>query len=326
MLLTVDNLCVEFRQGKTSLTALDNVSFKIAEGEVLGIVGESGAGKSLTGSAVIGLLQSTGRIASGSIRFQGRELTVLNERDYRRIRGREIAMIFQDPSTSLNPLFTIGTQLVRTIRTHLNLNAQAARKRAIELLTEVGIQAPEDRIDVYPHQLSGGMRQRVVIALALAAEPKLIIADEPTTALDVSTQAQIMALLKRIASTHGMAIMLVSHDMGVIAQMSDRVAVMYAGRVIEIGEVDEVLNHSRHPYTAGLIASIPGLRDNQPRLNQVRGSMPRLNQIPEGCAFHPRCDRAMDCCRSRKPALLPQGKVSVACHLHDTAETAEDLQ
>jgi peptide/nickel transport system ATP-binding protein len=252
-LLEVDDLRVEFPLRHGTLRAVNGISFAIAPGEVLGVVGESGAGKSLTGAAVIGLIDPPGRIAGGEIRLAGRRIDNLAYEAMRKIRGREIGAVFQDPLTSLNPLYTIGRQLTETIRTHLPLSAAEALARAIGLLEEVGIPAAARRIDHYPHQFSGGMRQRVVIALALAAKPRLIIADEPTTALDVSIQAQIIQLLKRLCRDHGTAVMLVTHDMGVIAETADRVAVMYAGRIVEIGPVDEVIHRPAHPYTVGLM-------------------------------------------------------------------------
>jgi peptide/nickel transport system ATP-binding protein len=233
----------------------------------------------------------------------------------RKVRGRQIGTIFQDPLTSLNPLYTVGRQLIETITTHLPVSNDEARKRAIRLLQETGIPAAEARIDQYPHQFSGGMRQRVVIALALAAEPKLIVADEPTTALDVSIQAQIISLLKRLCKDHGAAVMLVTHDMGVIAETCDRVAVLYAGRVVEIGPVSDVIHRPSHPYTAGLMGSIPAMDDHRERLLQIDGSMPRLNAIPPGCAFNPRCPQVMDRCRLERPALRDSGATQAACWL-----------
>ena len=315
-LLEVRDLRVEFPTRRGTLVAVDGVSFQIAPGEVLGVVGESGAGKSLTGAAIIGLLEPPGRIAAGEILLDGRRIDDLPQDALRRIRGRRIGAIFQDPLTSLNPLYSIGRQLVETIRTHLDMGEAAARQRAIDLLREVGIPAPERRIDHYPHQFSGGMRQRVVIALAICAQPALIIADEPTTALDVSIQAQIIALLKRLGRDHGTAVMLVTHDMGVIAETADRVAVMYAGRIAEIGPVADVIRGPRHPYTAGLMGSIPSIVDERERLVQIDGAMPRLNAIPPGCAFHPRCDRAFDRCRRERPELLDVGATRAACWLH----------
>jgi peptide/nickel transport system ATP-binding protein len=314
-LLEVRDLRVEFPTRRGVLTAVDGVSFTLAPGEVLGVVGESGAGKSLTGAAIIGLLEPPGRIAGGQILLEGERIDNLPPEAMRKVRGRRIGAIFQDPLTSLNPLYTVGRQLVETIQTHLDLSAEAARNRAVQLLEEVGIPAARERIDHYPHQFSGGMRQRVVIALALAAEPKVIIADEPTTALDVSIQAQIITLLKRLCRDHGTAVMLVTHDMGVIAETADRVAVMYAGRVVEIGPVAEVIHAPRHPYTIGLMGSIPEFDHERERLVQIDGAMPRLDAIPPGCAFNPRCTRAVERCRESRPELIAVGATHAACWL-----------
>ena len=299
------------------------MSFQIAEGEVLGVVGESGAGKSLTGAAIIGLLEPPGRIAGGRVLLEGRRIDDLPYEQMRRVRGREIGMIFQDPLTSLNPLYTVGRQLTETLMTHTDLGEQAARRRAIELLSEVGIPSPQVRIDQYPHQFSGGMRQRVVIALALCANPRLIIADEPTTALDVSIQAQIITLIKRLCSEHGAAVMLITHDMGVIAETADRVAVMYAGRLAEVGPVDAVVRDARHPYTRGLMGSIPKVGGDTERLVQIEGSMPRLTEIPSGCAFNPRCPKAFDRCRTERPELLDADRSRAACWLYAKDAVAE---
>jgi peptide/nickel transport system ATP-binding protein len=317
-LLEVRNLRVEFPSRRGSLLAIDDVSFTIAAGEVLGVVGESGAGKSLTGAAIIGLLEPPGRIAAGEILLEGRRIDQLSDDEMRRVRGRQIGAIFQDPLTSLNPLYTVGRQLIETIQTHLPLSAGQARSRAIELLQSTGIPGAAERIGHYPHQFSGGMRQRVVIALALAAEPKLIVADEPTTALDVSIQAQIITLLKTLCREHGTAIMLVTHDMGVIAETADRVAVMYAGRLVEIGAVADVIHRPQHPYSAGLMGSIPSMQHDVERLTQIEGSMPRLSAIPAGCAFHPRCSRVFARCLSQRPELMASGTSSAACWLVDT--------
>ena len=314
-LLEVRHLRVEFPSRHGTLLALDDISFDIAPGEVLGVVGESGAGKSLTGSAIIGLLDPPGRIASGEILLAGRRIDNLPYEQMRAIRGRQIGAIFQDPLTSLNPLYTIGRQLIETIRTHLPVSEDEARARAIKLLQETGIPAAEQRIEQYPHQFSGGMRQRVVIALALAAEPKLVVADEPTTALDVSIQAQIISLIKRLCKDHGTAVMLVTHDMGVIAETCDRVAVMYAGRIVEIGPVADVIHRPSHPYTVGLMGSIPAMDEDRERLLQIDGAMPRLNAIPTGCAFNPRCPQAFERCRSERPDLLDAGATRAACWL-----------
>ena len=321
-LLEVQRLRVEFPTRRGTLLALDDVSFSIAPGEILGVVGESGAGKSLTGAAIIGLLEPPGRVAGGQILLDGQRIDNLPADAMRKIRGKRIGAIFQDPLTSLNPLYTVGRQLVETIQVHLGLDAAAARQRAVALLQSTGIPAAEQRIDQYPHQFSGGMRQRVVIALALAAQPALIVADEPTTALDVSIQAQIIALLKTLTKEQGAAVMLVTHDMGVIAETCDRVAVMYAGRVVEIGPVADVIHKPAHPYTVGLMGSIPAMDEERERLMQIDGAMPRLNAIPAGCAFNPRCPRAMDRCRSERPDLLPAGATRAACWLHDAQVSA----
>ena len=314
-LLQVKNLVVEFPTRRGTLRALDDISFDIAPGEILGVVGESGAGKSLTGASIIGLLEPPGRIASGQVLLEGQRIDNLPHEKMRRIRGRKIGAIFQDPLTSLNPLYSVGRQLTETITTHLPVSAAEARDRAIQLLRDTGIPAAEQRIDHYPHQFSGGMRQRVVIALALAAEPQLIVADEPTTALDVSIQAQIITLLKSICKQRGAAVMLITHDMGVIAETCDRVAVMYAGRVAEIGPVHEVINHPAHPYTRGLMACIPDMTQERERLHQIDGAMPRLNAIPKGCAYNPRCERVFDRCHVERPELMDAGATRAACWL-----------
>ncbi|MEO0819483.1 MAG: ABC transporter ATP-binding protein [Pseudomonadota bacterium] len=287
--LSVRDLVVEIPTRHATLRPVDQVSLEIARGEILGVVGESGAGKSMMGSAVIGLIPRPGRIAGGSVKVGGERIDTLSERELRRIRGKRIGMVFQDPLTSLNPLLRIGDQLVETIRTHLRVSGREARARALAALEEVGIPGAKTRLRSYPHEFSGGMRQRVVIALALCAEPDLVIADEPTTALDVSVQAQIIALLKRLCRERGTAVMLITHDMGVIAEAADRVAVLYAGRLAEIGPVAEVVGKPQHPYTRGLMASTPMAAAPGERLNQIPGAMPRLDAIPEGCAFHPRC-------------------------------------
>jgi len=312
-LLQVDNLVVEFPSRHGTLRALDGISFDIAPGEILGVVGESGAGKSLTGAAIIGLLEPPGRIASGSIRLHGQRIDQLSNDQMRHIRGRQIGAIFQDPLTSLNPLYSVGRQIVETIQAHLPVSHQEAKQRAIRLLQDTGIPAAAERIDHYPHQFSGGMRQRVVIALALAAEPQLIVADEPTTALDVSIQAQIISLLKSICKERGAAVMLITHDMGVIAETCDRVAVMYAGRIAEIGPVHQVINQPAHPYTSGLMAAIPDMNSDRERLNQIDGAMPRLNAIPTGCAFNPRCPEVFERCRQERPDLMPARGTQAAC-------------
>jgi peptide/nickel transport system ATP-binding protein len=315
-LLEVRHLRVEFPTRRGTLVAIDDVSFTISAGEVLGVVGESGAGKSMTGAAIIGLLEPPGRIAAGEILLDGRRIDNLRYEDMRRIRGKEIGAIFQDPLTTLNPLYTVGRQLAETMTTHLPITPAEARKRAIGWLDLVGIPAAAQRIDSYPHEFSGGMRQRVVVALALCAEPRLIVADEPTTALDVSIQAQIIALLKSLAREKGTAMMLVTHDMGVIAETADRVAVMYAGRIAEIGPVRNVVKQASHPYTVGLMGSIPPLDRRVERLAQIDGAMPRLSAIPKGCAYNPRCPKAFARCSQDRPDLLPAGPTQAACWLY----------
>lgn len=315
-ILEVRNLSVEFPGRRGVVTALSDVSLDIRPGEILGVVGESGAGKSMTGLAIQGLLEHPGRIAAGEVWLDGRRIDHLGDREMEKVRGREIGAIFQDPLTSLNPLFTVGDQLCETIRQHLDMSSAETKARAIELLSDVGIPSPKERVEQYPHQFSGGMRQRVVIALALAALPKLIIADEPTTALDVSIQAQIISLLRRLCKERNTAVMLVTHDMGVIAEAADRVAVMYAGRLIEIGPVEQVLRAPSHPYTRGLMASIPALGARVEKLHQIDGSMPRLDAIPPGCAFNPRCDAAGTRCLRERPDLMPAGSGASACWLN----------
>jgi peptide/nickel transport system ATP-binding protein len=316
--LEIENLTIEFPTRYGVLTAVDGISLNIEQGEVLGVVGESGAGKSLTGTAVIGLLEPPGRIAGGRIKLEGEDITDLSERDMRKIRGNRIGMIFQDPLTSLNPLYTIGRQLTETILTHEALTPAQARDKAISLLNEVGIPAPELRFTAFPHEFSGGMRQRVVIALALCCDPSLIIADEPTTALDVSVQAQIIALIRRLAKEKGVATMLVTHDMGVIAEVADRVAVIYSGRLAEVGDVRSVIENPQHPYTSGLMASIPKIGAGLQRLPNIPGAMPRLNARPNGCAFSPRCDKVKSICRMSQPEMIASenNHQSAACWVY----------
>jgi len=303
----ITNLSIEFPTRRGVLSAIEELSFSIEAGEILGVVGESGAGKSLTGNAIVGLLEPPGRVCGGRITLNDQDITHLPEGDMRKIRGSEIGVIFQDPLTSLNPLYTVGKQLTQTILTHKDLSYRQAKERAIELLAEVGIPAPELRFDAYPHEFSGGMRQRVVIALALCCDPCLIIADEPTTALDVSVQAQIIALLKKLSREKGVATMLVTHDMGVIAEAADRVAVIYSGRLVEIGDVRSVIDAPKHPYTRGLMDSIPQINQNLEYLPNIDGAMPRLDGRPGGCAFNPRCQKAKSVCREEKAPLMDVG-------------------
>ena len=322
-LLEIKNLRVEFPTRRGVLLAVDDVSLSIQEGEVLGLVGESGAGKTLTGMAVIDLLEPPGRIARGAISLDGQSIVGLAPETMRRIRGAKIGAIFQDPLTSLNPLYTIGKQLVETIHTHTGLDAGAARERAFALLKEVGIPAAEQRFQAYPHEFSGGMRQRVVIALAICCHPRLIIADEPTTALDVSVQAQIINLLKTLCRDHGTAILLITHNMGVIAETADRVAVMYSGRIVEIGPLRDVVQKPKHPYTVGLMGSIPVIGQDKEYLSHIPGAMPRLQAIPPGCAFHPRCAKMFARCREERPDLRETGENGqrAACWLYEDLKT-----
>lgn len=316
--LEVRNLEVEFvspHADRPPLRTLRGVSLDIAAGEILGLVGESGAGKSLTGAAVLRLLAAGGRISAGEIYFAGQRIDRLPESQIRPLRGARIGAVFQDPMTALDPLMTVGEQLVETIRTHRRLSREQARDQAVALLDSVGVPAASRRLSQYPHQFSGGMRQRVVLALAMAGEPDLLIADEPTTALDVSVQAQVLAVFRDLCDTRGTAVMLVTHDMGVVAEICDRVGVMYAGRIVEIGTVDDVLGRPAHPYTEGLLRSIPALEaPREQRLWQIPGAMPRPVAVPAGCAYHPRCPRARDVCRNGEAPPLGGAIANVACH------------
>jgi peptide/nickel transport system ATP-binding protein len=315
MTLQVEHLTVEIPARSMVLRPVADVSFEIEPGEVLGLVGESGAGKSMTGSALIALLEPPASISGGEIRLDGERIDTLSTEKLRRLRGRRIGSIFQDPQTSLHPLFRIGKQIEDTIMAHLAVDRREARRRALTLMREVGIPQPEQRIDDYPHQFSGGQRQRIVIALALAAEPRFIIADEPTTALDMSIQAQILDLLRRLVSERQMSMLLITHDFGVIAQLAHRVAVMYAGRIVEIGSVKQMLHAPLHPYSQRLLGCIPRIGMRTDRLTQIPGGMPRLESIPEGCAFRPRCASAHDRCMN-EPPLTPRDCGAVACWLY----------
>ncbi len=312
-ILSIRDLVVEIPTRHGILRPVNGVSYDIGRGEILGVVGESGAGKSMAGNAVIGLLSPPARIARGEIHVNGTRIDQIRGDAMRRLRGKEIGMIFQDPLTSLNPLLRIGDQITETILAHLPVTREVARKRAVAALEEVGIPGAAERVNAYPHEFSGGMRQRVVIALALCAEPSLIIADEPTTALDVSVQAQIIALLKKLCRDRGTAVMLITHDMGVIAEAADRVAVMYAGKLAELGPVRDVLSTPRHPYTHGLMGSTPLASRGKARLHQIPGAMPRLDSLPDGCAFHPRCPYAQAQCKADPAPTLQDGGGHAAC-------------
>lgn len=314
--LEVEGLRVEIDTRRGRVAALDDVTLSIGRGEVLGVVGESGAGKSLTGTAILSLLEPPLHLVAGYITLAGQRIDNLPEPALRKLRGRQIGAVFQDPLTSLNPLLTIGHQVVQTITTHLSVTAAAARQRAEQLLAEVGLPAPHEHMTRYPHQLSGGMRQRVVLALAFACEPALIIADEPTTALDVSVQAQVILLLQRMCRERDAAVMLITHDMGVIAQVADRVAVMYAGRVVETGLTAQVLAAPAHPYSRDLMDCIPSMYRQTDELSQIGGSMPRPGEIPAGCSFHPRCTQRLPRCATDRPATYYHaGGTLAACWL-----------
>lgn len=321
--LTVTGLSVESRRRNVRTPIVENVSYELRAGEILGIVGESGAGKSMSGNAVAGLLRPPLYVAGGKVHLNAQRIDKLPAHKLVNIRGKRIAMIFQDPLTSLNPVFTVGEQLVETIERHTPRRGQEAKDRAQVLLEQVGIPAAVDRLAQYPHEFSGGMRQRVVIALALAGEPDVLFADEPTTALDVSIQAQIIALFKRLCREKGLAAALVTHDMGVVAQATDRIAVMYAGRIVETGPTAEVLKRPRHPYTFGLMQSIPEIGRRQHRLPQLQGAMPRPGQWPEGCAFSDRCAFVTDACRKTVPTMSGSNLHSVACVHPLTAEVSK---
>ena len=323
-LLVVHDLSVAFRTEVGLLTVVDNVSFTITAREIVGIVGESGSGKTLTCLSLIGLIADPNVVISGSVRFKGAELIGASPRTLRKVRGSDIAVIFQDPMTALTPVHTIGSQIVEQVRTHTDLSARAAHKRAVNLLDAVGIADPALVAERYPHQLSGGMRQRAVIAMALSCDPSLLIADEPTTALDVTIQAQILELLERLRADFGSAIALITHDIGVVSEVADRVLVMYAGRIVEAGPKAEVLLQPEHPYTWGLLRSIPALQGPKPRrLATIGGAPPSLADLPEGCAFRPRCAYNREACIVR-PGLFPRGSKQVACYI--PAAEAEALR
>ncbi|MFZ6764376.1 MULTISPECIES: ABC transporter ATP-binding protein [Acetobacterales] len=303
-LLEISNLTTAFATERGEVTAIEDVSFSLEEGEILGIVGESGSGKSVTALTVMGLLpRPPARIVSGSVRFAGQELTGLSERQMQKVRGPGIAMIFQEPMTSLNPVFRIGEQIMETIRAHERLSPRALRDRALRMLEKVGIPSAARRMDDYPHQLSGGQRQRVMIAMALACNPKLLIADEPTTALDVTIQAQILDLLMDLRDEFGMAIMIITHNMGVVAETADRVMVMYAGRIVEQSPVTTLFDRPLHPYTRGLLDCVPSLEQDRPRLVAIPGSLPEPARRPSGCRFRPRCGHAVAACAEAIPPL-----------------------
>ena len=317
-LLSVENLQVQFQTKKGINTAVDGVSFSVEKGRILGIVGESGCGKSVTSMSILQLLGSNARISGGSIKLDGKELIGLPEKEMCRIRGNDIAMIFQDPMTALNPTLTIGTQLMEPIMLHQNCGKKEAWTRAVDVLKRVGIAAPEKRMKEYPHQLSGGMRQRVMIAMAIINHPDLIIADEPTTALDVTIQAQVLAMIAELRSRLGTSMLMITHDLGIVARTCDDVCVMYAGKIVEAGTVEDIfLAPSHHPYTEGLFGSIPNLTTKARRLKPILGLMPDPTNLPKGCEFAPRCEKCMEICRTEKPKICGEGSHKLYCHLFD---------
>ena len=321
MLLSVKNLSTEFPVKKGIVRAVEDVSFDVDQGEILAIVGESGSGKSVTSLSIMGLLAEPGHVAGGSLEFEGKDLATLSEKQYRELRGNDMAMIFQEPMTSLNPVYGEGNQIVEAIRTHEKVSKAEAKDRAVDLLRKVGIPSPEARINDYPHQMSGGMRQRVMIAMALACNPKLLIADEPTTALDVTIQAQILDLLRRLRDDTGMAVLLITHDLGVVSETADRVVVMYCGQVVEEAEVRTLFDHPMHPYTLGLLKSIPRLEDDDSkRLYMIKGMVPNPLEMPPGCHFSDRCDSCMDICRTKVPELVDVDGHKVRCFLYESAD------
>jgi peptide/nickel transport system ATP-binding protein len=321
-MLEVSHLTTVFDLPTGPIAAVDDVSFEVRAGETLGLVGESGSGKSVTALSIMRLVQPPGRITRGSIRFKGRDLLSLGEREMRQVRGADIALIFQEPTTALNPVFTVGDQIRETLLVHGRATRREAHARAIQLLEAVRIADAAARVNDYPHQLSGGMRQRVLIAMALACNPSLVIADEPTTALDVTIQAEILDLLREMKSAFNLALLLITHDLGVIAETADRVAVMYAGRIVEQGPVRAIFRTPQHPYTRGLLASIPGGRPGH-RLRAIEGTVPLLGQLPAGCAFHPRCPDRFDACVDTPPGEYIVGDSQTArCYLHDKSANA----
>ncbi|MCB9480518.1 MAG: ABC transporter ATP-binding protein [Desulfobacteraceae bacterium] len=315
-LLEVNNLEVKFKLRTGELTAIDNVGFTLDKGERLGIVGESGAGKSVTGFSIINLISKPGYISGGEIMFEGKDLTRVSEDVLRHIRGNRISMIFQDPMMTLNPVFTIGEQMAETILAHKNISRKDALEISVEKLRQVHIPSPETRLNQYPHEFSGGMRQRIVIAISLLLDPAIIIADEPTTALDVTIQAEIMELLLELCEKNDTGMILITHDLGVVSQVTEKIAVMYAGRIVEIGSTENIVANPLHPYTKGLIKALPGSRGTGEKLYQIPGSMPNLTEMPKGCAFHPRCELAEGECFSKVPELIQRGNFRrlAACH------------
>ncbi len=324
MLLEVKNLKTQFKLKKGIVNAVNNIDFSIDKGEILAIVGESGSGKSVTSLSIMGLVQDPGKVVDGEILFKGKDLRKRSDKEIQSIRGNEISMIFQEPMTSLNPVYKIKNQLMESIMTHMNLSKKEALERAIKMLDLVGIPSPEKRINDYPHQMSGGMRQRVMIAMALSCHPELLIADEPTTALDVTIQAQILELIQSLREKLNMAVLLITHDLGVVAETADRVIVMYCGRIVEEATAEELFRHPKHPYTVGLLESIPKIDEDRDRLYMIKGMVPNPLDMPKGCPFSDRCEKCMDKCRQAVPALTNVNGSKVRCFLYsDEVEESE---
>lgn len=323
-LLRVEDLTVKFRTYNGEVTAVNNLELLLNENETLGIVGESGSGKSVTSLSIMGLLEEATSSVSGRALFKGTDLIAMKEREKQEYRGNHLAMIFQEPMTSLNPLHKCGNQIIESMLIHTDISKVDAKEKAIELLKLVGIPAPEQRFNEYPHQMSGGMRQRVMIAMALACDPQLLIADEPTTALDVTIQAQILEVLKELRDRLKMGIILITHDLGVVSEVCDRVIVMYTGKVVEQGLIREILDKPKHPYTEGLIAAIPNIQDEKGKLSSIEGMVPQLDNMPKGCSFHPRCPYAMAICKEKRPALTTdEDGRKVRCFKYSTEEETE---
>lgn len=323
-LLRVEELTVKFRTYNGEVTAVNNLELLLNENETLGIVGESGSGKSVTSLSIMGLLDEATSSVTGKAVFRGTDLIAMKEKEKQHFRGNHLAMIFQEPMTSLNPLHKCGKQIIESMLIHTDISKLDAKEKAIELLKLVGIPAPEQRFNEYPHQMSGGMRQRVMIAMALACDPQLLIADEPTTALDVTIQAQILEVLKELKERLKMGIILITHDLGVVSEICDRVIVMYTGKVVEQGLIREILDNPKHPYTEGLIAAIPNINDKKGKLSSIEGMVPQLNEMPKGCSFHPRCPYAMAICKEKRPAIttIENGR-KVRCFKYSTEEETE---
>ncbi len=324
MLLEVKNLVTEFHMKRGTVKAVNNISYQVDQGEILAIVGESGSGKSVSSLSIMGLIRSPGEIAAGEIIYNGQDLLKLSQKEMQKIRGDKISMIFQEPMTSLNPVYRVGDQITESILTHMKISKEEAKKRAIKMLEIVGIPSPADRFNDYPHQMSGGMRQRVMIAMAISCDPELLIADEPTTALDVTIQAQILDLLKQMRDKFHMAVLLITHDLGVVAETADRVLVMYCGQVVEEADVKELFQKPLHPYTLGLLKSIPKLEDESKEpLYMIKGMVPNPLHMPPGCPFSDRCDRCMERCRKEMPDLQEINGRKVRCFLYDQKEEVQ---